>query len=595
MIKNNLITGFIFLFIFMLFSGCTSKSSNDEEEINDKDHTPKITITEPVDESNIFIGTTVIVNTTVTCEVKINYVRFYLNNEEQFYTENTPYTFSWNTKDEEIKLGNYSIKVEAESIDGKISSKTIVIHLVEPTYKTNITGIVKDRSNNSILNNLNISFNGTTTATNNEGVYSFDEVNMEERFYSIKIEGNNSYIPSRFGFDVIDNIDQNIDLYLYKKSESVNKKSTDFIKGVSLFDAGPWMVQDLYPNEFDATFERLKSINSNLVTVFDPAFITVAGYDSVKMNTTANTSYQWDMLNTSQYQTLTDKATVKGLEFMWWFGVWPHDEKKLNDKSFNDIVFGSSKLSDAFWDDWFNEYTKILKEYAIAAENKNVKYISLGHGLNYATSAYKFSSEQLYNKLWTKMINEIKSVYSGKIIYFGTCRNFNAINYGGSVEVEYYEHEGYSDEFKSLFDAFGIILSCITPEENPGIQDVKSATTNILNKFTSFGKPIILWIWSSSVDGAANRYGHLEPVIDVHNISENFTQDYYEQSDIYEGIMQSVNETSVDVLGVISHGYMYYDRLGIYENRNMRTSFEKAASVRGKPAEDILGYWYGNW
>jgi hypothetical protein len=280
---------------------------------------------------------------------------------------------------------------------------------------------------------------------------------------------------------------------------------------------------------------------------------------------------------------------------MYWLGVWPQSEEKLSGKSFNEIVFSGQKLSDEFWKDWFSEYTRILVDYAKEAELQGVPYISLGHGLNYATSPAQFSSAELYNTSWTNMINSIRDVFSGEIIYFGANRHFTALNYEGGNEIEYYENSGYSSVFTDLFDAFGIIVSNITEKTNPTPTEVKTEVQTILEHYRNFNKPVILWVWAPSVDGAANRYGHLEPVLDVSNAAYNFTTDFYEQADVYEGIMQAVNETDIPVKGVISHGYMYFDRFDKYELRDMETAFDKAASIRNKPAEGILRYWFGQW
>jgi hypothetical protein len=272
--------------------------------------------------------------------------------------------------------------------------------------------------------------------------------------------------------------------------------------------------------------------------------------------------------------------------------VWPQDEKQLDGKSFNEIVFSGQKLSDAFWEDWFSEYTRILKEYAQTAETKNVEWISLGHGLSYATSPQAFSSETLYETSWSNLINEIKSVYTGKIVYFGAARPFTAPNYSGGSEWVFFEDESYSDGFTDLFDAFGIVVSNVTETQNPSVSQIKSEMDGILNHYSGFSKPVFLWVWAPSVDGAANTYGHLEPVLDVSGDANNWSVDFYEQADIYQGIFQAVNESSVNIQGIISHGYMYFDRFSKYEPRDMNTAFEKAASVRGKPAEKIIQYWY---
>lgn len=588
--KIKYLTYTTFLIAMSILILCCDDSDNSDIEEIDKT-LPNITISSPNDGVEIVIGDTVEINAFVSDDAGINYVRIYINNSEMVYLENSPYTYKWSTSENE--LGKYEIKVEACDNNDNETSSTISVNLVKLSYSVEISGILKDRYSNSVLSDISIDFESSLIKTDENGAFVFNS-NLYPGNYSMKVSETDTYNSSIYSFDVVDNISDNVEMYMYTKQTPVNDQGDKFIKGVSLFDAGPWMGQELFPDAFNSTFKRLKTDNANLFTVFDPVFITVVGEDSVKMSTKANTTFEWNMLNETQYSTLTSNAQQEGLDFMYWFGVWPHDETQLDGKSFNEIVFSGKVLSDAFWNDWFSEYKKYLTQYASIAETNNVPYISIGHGLNYATSPWQFSSEDLYHNLWTDLVNTVRTVYSGDLIYFGNARPFDALNYAGYTEVEYYEDASYTTTFKNLFDAFGIILSNITTQQNPTVADIKSSVNEILNRYSSFEKPVVLWIWSSSVNGAANRYGHLEPILDVNTCANNFEVDFYEQADIYEGIMQAVNESSVNIKGVISHGYMYYDMFTKYEPREMNTAFDKSASIRCKPAEHILQYWFGN-
>ncbi len=577
----------LFILIVSLIFSC-SDSHEDEEE---PPTAPVLTIVEPADGSSFAPGEGITITISAEAQTDIQYVKFYVQDEVKEHLETPPFYYIWDTGDE--PEGTCIIKVVVCDQNELQSTQSVTIYIAKPRYTVSFSGVVKSRQNDENLSGINILLEQNQVSSGTGGEYSIGG-QLTEGSYALRVEATKSCMGTNYGFDLTEDATKTTDLYLYQKPASVNKKGISFIKGVSMFDAGPWMGQDLFPDVFSSTFDELSAMNSNLITVFDPVFVTVAGTDTVKMSTTANTEYEWDMLSLSQYETLTDLASQKGLNFMYWFGVWPQEEEQLSGKSFNSIVFGGEVLSDAFWDDWFAEYSRILVDYAKIAESKNVPYISLGHGLNYATSPSQFSSEDLYNTLWTKLIGDLREFYSGDIVYFGTNRPFSAQNYEGGTEVEYYEDGGYNETFKNLFDAFGIIISNITTTEDPTVAQLKSAVTDIFSRYENFEKPIILWVWSPSVDGSANRYGHLEPVLDVNTVSSNFEVNFYEQADVYEGIMEAVNETDLDILGIISHGYMYFDQFEKYEPRNMNTAFNKAASVRNKPAEEILKFWFGN-
>jgi hypothetical protein len=579
--------GLSILFILLTFCEKKENVSKEDPEI------PTVIISSPENGSLISQDSIVTIKVDVAGEsdYKILMVVFYIDDENVAHDESAPFIYEWTTNN--VKLGQHNIKIVANDDNGNQYEDEITVEVVSPNFSVNIQGTLRDKSSNGVLANIPISFDGQSIISDQDGSFAATK-KINAGNYSLKIDATNNFMSTLYGFDVDADMDKTVDIYLYPKHSSVTPKS-NFVKGVSLFDAGPWMDQDLYPDEFNATFDRLELINSNLVTVFDPIFVTAVGNDSVKMSSSANSQWPWNMLTTDQYSTLVTSAKSKGLDFMYWFGVWPNEEVQIDGKSFNSTVFSGTTLTDAFWDDWFSEYWRELKPYAISAESNSVPYFSLGHGLNYATSPYQFSNENLYINQWTALIDSIKSYYNGDIIYFASENPFDAYDYGGGYKSKYSEADGFTNEFKSLFDVFGIVVSNVTSKVNPTITDVKTGMTTLLNKYSSFGKPIIVWLWGSSVDGAANTYGHLEPVLDVNRSADNFSVDFYEQADIYEGVFQALNETSVDIRGVISHGYMYLDKFSEYEPRNMETAFDKSASIRNKPAEGIVEYWFENW
>lgn len=580
-------------FILLILLWNCSTEENDEDELQPKP--PVVEIKAPDDGITIEKGTGVAIEVNASDpDSKVELVKLFINQDNLASWEAPPYELVWKTAD--LDTGEYYINVTAEDDQDLSAQASVSVQITESSGSSQqaytITGILKERYTGSPLQGIVMKLGDSTSTVSSDGLFQFtDDVTGNRTVYSAV---SDSYIPVQHSWDFEPDNDYEFDTYAYPRPSGINQQNSGFIRGISLFDAGPWMAQDLYPEAFKSTFDRLHDMHANLVTVFDPVFVTVVGEDSVAMSTSANSQYEWSMLGQEQYSTLSSEGESRNLNMMYWFGVWPHNEKQLDGKSFNEIVFSGQVLSDAFWEDWFTEYTAILKEYAKTAESNGVPWLSLGHGLSYATSPSAFSSVALYESHWTDLMNNIRDIYNGKIVYFGAARPFTTINYKGSEEWKYYEDEGYTEAFKSLFDAFGIVVSNVTETQNPTDEQVKTAVDEMLSRYSGFGKPLILWIWAPSVDGAANTYGHLEPVLAVGNEANNWTVDFYEQADLYQGILKAVNETSVDIQGVISHGYMYYNRFTRYEPRDMNTAFEKAASVRGKPAEKILEYWFEN-
>ena len=580
---------FLFVLVFPLL--LTWRCSDEEKEKSEpQPKVPVVRFISPQDDSFFEKGSKISFEIEASDEDgNILLVDLRIDGESVYYWETGPFVYNMETGD--MEYGEYLVECYVDDDQGQSSMASVTITIIEPVVENYIVnGVLKSAATNSFLENIEVIFNELSSTTDAEGRFSFETNNVG--IQTLHSEVSNDYIPVQYSWEFEENKTYDISLLAYSTVSGINTRNSDFIKGVSLFDGGPWMGQDLYPDAFMQTFDKIADMNANFVTFFDPLFVTVAGEDSVAMSTSANTNYAWDMLSQDQYKTLSDEASKRNLNMMYWFGVWPQDEEQLNGKSFNEIVFSGQKLSDAFWEDWFSEYARILKDYCQTAESKNIDWLSLGHGLSYATSPYAFSSEALYETLWSQLINEIRSVYTGKIAYFGITRPFTAFNYSGGSEWEFFEDDSYTNAFIDLFDAFGIVVSNVTEIENPTVSQVKSEMDRILNHYSDFRKPLILWVWAPSVDGAANTFGHLEPVLDVSYDANNWFVDFYEQADLYHGILQAVNESSVNIQGVISHGYMYYDQFTKYEPRNMNTAFEKAASVRGKPAEKIIQYWY---
>jgi len=84
------------------------------------------------------------------------------------------------------------------------------------------------------------------------------------------------------------------------------------------------------------------------------------------------------------------------------------------------FVYTNGKVKDTFWNDWFSEYEKYAVPLAQMAEKLGIEYINLGHDMTYAIDGYRFSggaSDSLAR--WQKLIAAIRTVYHGKLTYFG--------------------------------------------------------------------------------------------------------------------------------------------------------------------------------
>jgi hypothetical protein len=92
------------------------------------------------------------------------------------------------------------------------------------------------------------------------------------------------------------------------------------------------------------------------------------------------------------------------------------------------------------------------------------------------------------------------------------------------------------------------------------------------------GKPVILAVAYPSADNAAMSWTPLQAVLQPGNTQALVNLQI--QADIYQALLEAVNQREW-VAGIVSRGY--YPPAVLHD---------ASASVHGKPAADILWYWY---
>ncbi len=303
--------------------------SKEEDELQPKP--PVVEISAPEDGTTIEKGTEIVIEINASDpDSKVELVQLFINRDNIAYWEAPPYEQIWKTAG--LDTGEYYINVTAEDDQDFSAQASISVQITETTGSTEkaytISGILKGRYTGSPLQGVVMNLGDSVSTTTSDGRFQFtDNVTGNRTVYSTI---SDSYIPVQYSWNLEADNDYEFDMYAYPRPSGVNVQNAQFIRGVSLFDAGPWMAQDLYPEAFNNTFDQLNDIHANLVTVFDPVFVTAVGEDSVAMSTSANSQYEWSMLNHDQYSTLSSEGAFRNLDMMYWFGVWPHNEQQLD-------------------------------------------------------------------------------------------------------------------------------------------------------------------------------------------------------------------------------------------------------------------------
>jgi len=312
----------------------------------------------------------------------------------------------------------------------------------------------------------------------------------------------------------------------------------------------------------------------------------------VTMSTESNTGTWWRMMNASEYGVLVADAHSKGLQFMMWLGVMDDGKStQLDGKSYGDIIYGGSvKASSSFWNAWFSEYRKYVKQYAAIAQNLGVEYICLGHDLGYAINKGNFTSEAEVLDHWKDLIYAItaEAGYTGKLMYFCGSKPYPA----GS---ESWGDDDLPAGFINLLDYMGYAIQDAHAMFNPSVNDLKVSFNNLLTHLSSISRPAIIMIRTPSVDGGTSFGTFIEPLIEVNPVANSHNMNLAQQADLYHALLETINGTPTGtgrVMGIVSWNYHYLDNYHRGNSNDYQMAMDKASNIRGKPAEAICKFWF---
>lgn len=152
--------------------------------------------------------------------------------------------------------------------------------------------------------------------------------------------------------------------------------------------------------------------------------------------------------------------------------------------------------------------------------------------------------------------------------------------------------------FIQLFDEVGMsVNSAIIPVNSSDLQGADESISRMkeffntqLNSFKTANVPVLVMIATASTHGNVISSAYIEPgmACSVSNVT-----DYQQQADVYEAAAEVINGTT-GVGGLLSWGYAYRNNMTTQINPN-DVCYKNSASVRGKPAEAVLKYWFSGW
>ncbi len=212
---------------------------------------------------------------------------------------------------------------------------------------------------------------------------------------------------------------------------------------------------------------------------------------------------------------------------------------------------------------FFENYSKMMLNYAGISKNHNVEQISIGAEL------YSLTTNPANEAYWRELISKIKTVYNGKLTYSATSNS------------EFYD-EGKLP-FWDMLDYVGLSMYYPLANNNsPTVEQLlvewqKVEKNYIIPLQQKTGKLLIASeIGYRSVDGAAAQpedYSYDAPV------------DLKEQADLYKAFFEFWKNKNY------FKGVHFWDwEIG----QNSGGTADKGYTVQNKPAENILKYYFSN-
>jgi hypothetical protein len=247
--------------------------------------------------------------------------------------------------------------------------------------------------------------------------------------------------------------------------------------------------------------------------------------------------------------------------------------------------WNEAKRDFSWWVVWFERYRAFILDHAdLAARNDAQALVIGGNWLLPAMPGGTLGDGSPSGvppdaeSRWRNLIQEVRTHYSGMIIW--------ALPYSQAIS----QPPVFLDAVDSIYVLFSPSLSKVN---SAGRADLEAEAARLLDSGVlplqaRFGKAIMIGIWYPSADGAEtgcvpNPAGGCfsfdslaRPQPDIPEVATDFG----EQADIYSAVLAAINSRNW-ITGFVSRGY--YPPVMLQD---------KSASVRGKPAQEVLRYWF---
>lgn len=226
-----------------------------------------------------------------------------------------------------------------------------------------------------------------------------------------------------------------------------------------------------------------------------------------------------------------------------------------------------------WWSHWFNRYSRFVLHHADLAERTGSSYLILGEAGS--LPAIRNQPNDAEDR-WRALIAEIRARFRGEILW--------AYQYYGGLE----DLPVWIDEVD------GIYLEWAAPLANhntPTVEELSAGfsrliSTDLFELHNETMLPIVFALEFPAVDGASTgciRYGEgclaMESLNQPANRIDDILVDLQEQANAYNAALSVIIDVDW-IVGFVAQGY--YPPVSLHDY---------SASIRGKPAADVLWYW----
>ena len=455
-----------------------------------------------------------------------------------------------------------------------------------PNLRTRvITGRVYERVNSIAykvdgtpengLKGAHLSILGLTTTTDGNGDFIIRIPQMsDEQFANIVIDSP-GYITSQYA---LGSDQQTLLIGLYPTSQ--NQKIPKFTKAIVPHDLGGWLMGAYGSGYFPGTFDRIQKMNANTVVYADSVFINQLNF-STNIVEFKGQFFPPDTV----VMDMGSMAKSRGLNFMMMIGIYPGEAYF---QEFYKNIYTIQPSNAGFWDAWFSAYKKILIERSVLATKAGATSMAIGFNLGYMVDKG--------NDRWASLISAIRDAgFKGDVSYFsGTNQQYN--------DLSRFPNDQAKSQFLNLFDQIGIDIynpvfatNSESLSSDQTIARLKASIQYQIDNVLSSSTPVYLMIGTPSVHGGAVNSDYVEPGMSCDNYKGKKIKDHQQQADIYQAASQIINaQSSPKVRGLFTWGYHYTDNPRTLFTQN-DVCFDLAASIRNKPAESLLKYWFAEW